>query len=82
MAKNRLPPGDDGHVIAPMNVEGMPWHKPERRETAGGAPPSAPLSGSESRWMIWGALKAALVVFAVFAAGICLFVALLLWLWR
>ena len=28
--KPRLPEGDDGHTIANMNVEGMPWYKPER----------------------------------------------------
>ena len=27
---NRLPEGDDGHVIADMNVDGMPWYAPEK----------------------------------------------------
>lgn len=29
---------DDGRVIAPMNVDGMPWYKPERGKDLSGAP--------------------------------------------
>ena len=30
--KPELPEGDDGHAIANMNVEGMPWYRPEKAE--------------------------------------------------
>lgn len=71
--RNRLPPGDDGHTIISMNVDGMPGFREEPPEKAA-TPPQAPLSGRETRWMILGSLKAALLVGAVFAMGIALFV--------
>ena len=34
MAKKRKEfDDDDGRVIAPMNLDGMPWYVPERRKT-------------------------------------------------
>ena len=34
----QLPEGDDGRTIANMNVEGMPWYRPERPDL----PPPSP----------------------------------------
>ncbi len=86
MTKKRLPPGDDGHTIASMNVPGMPWYSdtektPQNPGEAPRNPPSA-LTRQETRWAMWGALKAALLVTAVFAAGIVVLVLLLLWMWK
>lgn len=73
MKKNHsLPAGDDGRVIASMNVEGMPWYE--------GAPvmPSGTsgetLDRRQTRFAIMGALKASLLIAGVFSAGLILFV--------
>ena len=63
---------DDGRVIADMNVEGMPWHRPELPENESSEP--VQLSPAEARAAMWGALKAALLVAAVFILGAFLFI--------
>lgn len=78
----RLPEGDDGRTIAPMNVEGMPWYTPRRE----GAPPEDaqkpdPLTKEEARFFTWGAVKAALLVVGVMCAGLVLFVLFCLHVW-
>ena len=71
MARKRYD-DDDGRVIADMNVDGMPWHRPE----VPGAESEEPvrLSPAEARVAMWGALKAALLVAAVFILGAFLFI--------
>ena len=80
--KPRLPEGDDGRTIASMNVEGMPWYRPERKEAAGGKGPE-PLSMTreERRMFTWGALKAALLVVGVMCLGLVLFVLFCQFVW-
>jgi|GEM_PF-4713772 len=80
MAKRNLPPWDDGRVIAPMEVEGMPWHKREKPDAPDRATVPT-LSGRETRWVLWGSLKAVLLIGGVFSLGIVAFVGLLLWAW-
>jgi len=62
-------PEDDGRVIAPMNVPGMPWYM-QRSESS--APPSGgasePLSRGERFAFAWGMIKAVLLVTGVFFA--------------
>lgn len=69
-------PEDDGRTVAPMNVEGMPWHSPGAPSP--GAPDGAaapePLSRAQTRVAAWGVLKAALLVAAVFAGGYLAFI--------
>jgi len=77
----RLPDGDNGHTVAPMNVEGMPFYDKHRADN-GRQGESAAISGKETRWMIWGALKAALVVTGIFALAIVALVAVLQLAWR
>ncbi len=89
--KSNLPPGDDGRVIAPMDVEGMPWSAPARQKRpapiAGAESPEAPerteppLTKEESRYYTWGALKAALLVVLVLCGGIVLFVLFCQFVW-
>ncbi len=62
---------DDGRVIAPMNVEGMPWHG---AAPAQGTQGMAQLEKRQFRYALWGAMGAALTVAAVLSAGIILFV--------
>lgn len=86
--KHHLPEGDDGHTVVNMNVEGMPGYKPSRPDAVLGpeqpadvaGPPPDRLTRQETRWMIGGSLRAALLVFGVMAAGIVLFVLFTLWM--
>ena len=80
---SRLPEGDDGRTIANMNVEGMPWYRPER-------PDMPPVTGSNSkdeltkkqvRMYTASALKAALLVASVMSIGLVLFVAFCVFVW-
>ena len=81
----RLPEGDDGRTIVNMNVEGMPWYqKPSPDAQPGddgvsGSRGDAPyqMTKEESRMYMWGALKAALLVAAIFAVVFFLFILLL-----
>lgn len=69
---------DDGHVIAPMNVEGMPWHSAAQVQV----PQSTPqLEKRQFRYALWGAMGAALTVAGVLSAGIILFVLFSLKVW-
>ena len=78
---NRLPKGDDGHVIADMNVDGMPWYAPEEDKPFPGYTPGSLLDKRQTRFAMWGALKAALLVTAGFSAGIILFVLFCVHVW-
>ena len=96
MARRKQPPlpeGDDGHTIVSMNVEGMPWYRPEAgsppdgaaaRETAQRGLPRrdpVPLTREETRFFTWGALKAALLVVGVMCLGIVLFILFCQFVW-
>ncbi len=76
---------DDGHVIAPMNVEGMPWYKPEHPEDqlrrAAGSAGHSDLSPAERRLVLWGALRTGLLIFAVFAVVFLLFLLFSDYIW-
>lgn len=77
MSRKKRIEGDDGRVVARMNVEGMPWYTerpadaPERSESDG---EPVRLSREESRAFAWGAVKAALLVTAVFSVAAVLFI--------
>ncbi len=69
MHKKRFDPEDDGRVIAPMNVEGMPWYAPRSEASAAKSESSAPperLSRSETRAAVWGMVKAMLLIGGIF----------------
>ena len=74
MTRSNLPEGDDGHVVADMNVEGMPWYKPDDDRPAypEGYKPDM-LDKQQARMATWGAFKAAMLICAVFSLGIILF---------
>lgn len=77
MSRKKRIEDDDGRVVARMNVEGMPWYTerpdgaPERPEQDG---EPVHLNREESRAFAWGAVKAALLVTAVFSVAAVLFV--------
>ena len=88
MRKKRTDFEDDGHVIAPMDVDGMPqsmleqsgWFgNPRRRRreepvSRENEPPPVELTPSETRRFIGGALAAALLVAGVMIAAGALFI--------
>lgn len=80
MAK-KIHSDDDGRVIAPMNVAGMPWyqdHPPEGPQRA----QMERLTRGQTARVVWNATLAGLVVALVFAAALIGLVLLLLWVWR
>ncbi len=91
MKRKRTDFEDDGHVIAPMDVDGMPsgmleqagWlgkaypkRKPKpEKPHEGQTPPAAEPTPAETRSAIGGALLAALLVAGVFLVAGALFIA-------
>lgn len=83
MAKQRRThEDDDGRVIAKMNVEGMPWHRPgpkDEQKSAPGSEPAAsrePLSRRDTVKIMLASMKWALLfslVFSVIMVGFVLF---------
>jgi len=88
MRKNRVDDLDDGRVIAPMNVEGMPWYtpKPPAGRASGRAPEQAArgpgdsaglpekMTRQESAAFASGVLKAALLVALALIGGYFAFI--------
>jgi len=72
---------DDGHVIANMNVEGMPWYRKNAGEKRPNQPP-LDLTPEETRAAIRGMLKAALLIAGAFIGAFFLFILFCLLLWR
>ena len=73
--RKRPDPDDDGRVIAPMNVEGMPWYRPEAPQdrSSGVSSGGSDLSPEERRMVVWGAVRTGLLIFLVFAVVFLLF---------
>lgn len=67
---------DDHTTIVNMNVEGMPGYIPPNR-----AKVETYFTKSEMRSIMFGALKAGLLISAVFSLGLILFVLFCLKLW-
>lgn len=71
---------DDGRTIANMNVEGMPWYNPSRGEEKKSAP-LKDLTRGETWAILWGILKAAMLVVLVFAVVFTLFILFTYYVW-
>ena len=67
---------DDGRVIAPMNIEGMPWYAPERQRRAesSNAPALYTLTRREKLAFMSGVLKATLLAAFVFIGFLLAFI--------
>jgi len=66
---------DDGRVIANMNVEGMPWYRPDnlkKKEDSSSEP--VKLTREEKRAYRAGAMKAGLVLCLIFSVAYGLFI--------
>ncbi len=81
--KSRLPEGDDGKVIARMDVDGMPWYIDRLHDAdKGPSGPAYQMNKQEGRAYMWGALAAALSVVAVFAVFFAIVILILLYLFN
>lgn len=73
MARREKPgePRDDGRTIANMNVDGMPWYTPQREDLPpdGDGQDHYRMSSDERRAYTWAAVRAGLLILAVFAAA-------------
>ena len=74
---------DDGRVIAPMNVEGMPWYVQKRQPRAAGdsSPIPEKMTRRESAAFASGVLKAALLVTFAFVGVFFLFILFCIYVW-
>ena len=68
MKEHKHMEGDDGRVVANMNVDGMPWYVRGEKSSQTEKPESVYLSGKEKWAMFGGVMKAVLLVSAVFAS--------------
>ncbi|MBQ7340565.1 MAG: hypothetical protein IJW41_00125 [Oscillospiraceae bacterium] len=71
---------DDGHVIADMNVEGMPWY--QEGVKPGDTDPATDLTRGETWAAVRGMMKAALLITGAFILGFLIFILILLYLWK
>ena len=97
MRKKRLDYVDDGRVIAPMNVDGMPWYEPvntpnddylsgkmqdgESSSAISSVPFPVKLTREENRAFASGVLKAVLLVSFVFIGTLFLFILFCIHVW-
>ena len=71
---------DDGRVIASMNVEGMPWYV-DKRVKSPGEQDFSDLSKEESRALVFGAMKAGLLIGGIFLLAAFVFILFCLYVW-
>jgi hypothetical protein len=82
MKKRKPYEDDDGRTIANMNVDGMPWFAENPvSDTTGKESEHSELGRHGTIALIWGVLKAALLVTAVFAGGYLLFILFCTLIW-
>ncbi len=78
---------DDGRVISPMNVDGMPWYTEKKSLFGDTKKPKenkiddVPLTKQETRAMMGGVFAAALLVAGVFALMGLLFILFCVYVW-
>lgn len=84
---------DDGRVIAPMNVDGMPWYDPRQPKTDGEestgqvqykymSKEEKKAYRKETRGMIFGMLKYVIPIGLFFMAGFGILIYFLTVVWR
>ena len=84
MKKKREPFVDDGRTVADMNVDGMPWYdgKTEEIKKMSGSDSKLPeLDRQGNLALMWGVISAALLIGAVFATAMFLFILFCVKVW-
>ena len=78
----KMPEDDDNRTIANMNVDGMPWFvRGEDRPKTGDEAEPETLTKQQMRMYRWAALKAGLLVAAIFGGVFALFLAFCDFIW-
>ena len=73
--------GDDGRVVAKMNVDGMPWYMRDRQQDGPENNDLSDLTKDETREIIKGTVKAGLLVGSVFFVVFLLFILFCVFVW-
>lgn len=76
---NRQPPQEEDHVVAPMNVEGMPWYSPG--ESVPRNPEAEPLTGKNLWRYAFSAVGAGLLIVILFGLAGAAFIWFCIHLW-
>ena len=80
--RSRLPEGDDGRTIVPMDVDGMPWYVKDKPDVpADDGREHYRMTKEESRMYTWAAVKAGLIIVLIFAAVFAAFIAFCDFVW-
>lgn len=82
MNKDKKINEDDGHTIANMNVDGMPWYTNRPSSSSVAKPDQDDDIGRSGNFaVIRGVLAAALLVAAIFSTGFFLFILFCTLIW-
>ena len=73
--------GDDGRVVAKMNVDGMPWYSRDDRKALPENSDLSELSKGETWEIIKGTVKAGLLIGGVFFVIFALFILFCVFVW-
>ena len=73
--------GDDGRVVAKMNVDGMPWYMRSQKQNVPENNDLSDLSKGETWEIIKGTVKAGLLIGGVFFVVFALFIAFCVFVW-
>ena len=80
MAKRKKYDDDDGRVIANMNVDGMPWYVDAARKKEASSQ-ELDLTKEESKAVLWGTVKAGLLIASVFVVAALIFILFCIHVW-
>ena len=72
---------DDGRVIANMNVDGMPWYLRDQKRAKSSNSGVEDLTKEETRAIIWGTVKAGLLIAGVFLLAALIFILFCIHVW-
>ena len=72
---------DDGRVIANMNVDGMPWYLRDQKQAISSNSNVEDLTKEETRAIIWGTVKAGLLIAGVFLLAALIFILFCIHVW-
>lgn len=73
--------GDDGRVVAKMNVDGMPWYMRSEKQQTPENNDLSDLSKGETWEIVKGTVKAGLLIGGVFFVVFALFILFCIFVW-
>ena len=80
--KKKVYDDDDGRVIANMNIDGMPWYMDaERKAKRKSESNFDDLSKKETRALVFGVMKAGLLIAGAFLVAALIFILFCIFVW-